>query len=303
MSIAAEMIAPHWGGAGAAADRAARSTRPQPAADSTPARPIVRRRVRPPVGQVVPVRVTGPVRPRLRLPFRPGEGRMRCHLRPRAAGLCVAVRPDSTPGRDTRAVVAWVTPSGATTLPGRSRTTRYGRALWSSSTMSGTRRTAHRRPPGGRLRPPARRPGGGGAAVPPAPPLRLSKFHAPEIVFGPGSLPEAAHAAVRLGARRPFVVTDPGLLEAGLARRADRPTCARPGLRPRSGTTSRPTPRITRSRPGYERYREGGLRRRARHRRRLGDRRREGHRAARGQRRGHPRLRGHRPDRAPRSHR
>ena len=48
-----------------------------------------------------------------------------------------------------------------------------------------------------------------------APPARLSKFHAPEIVFGPDSVQEAAHAAVRLGARRPFVVTDPGLLEAG----------------------------------------------------------------------------------------
>jgi alcohol dehydrogenase class IV len=45
--------------------------------------------------------------------------------------------------------------------------------------------------------------------------LRLAKFHAPEIVFGPGSLSEAAHAAVRLGARRPLVVTDPGLLAAG----------------------------------------------------------------------------------------
>src|SRR5262245_14459439 len=44
---------------------------------------------------------------------------------------------------------------------------------------------------------------------------RLSKFHAPEIVFGPDSLAEAAHAAARLGARRPFVVTDPGLTEAG----------------------------------------------------------------------------------------
>ncbi|MDN5747483.1 MAG: iron-containing alcohol dehydrogenase [Pseudonocardia sp.] len=50
---------------------------------------------------------------------------------------------------------------------------------------------------------------------PSAAPLRLSKFHAPEIVFGENSLPEAAHAAVRLGARRPFVVTDPGVMEAG----------------------------------------------------------------------------------------
>jgi 1,3-propanediol dehydrogenase len=44
---------------------------------------------------------------------------------------------------------------------------------------------------------------------------RLLKFHAPEIVFGIDSMAEAAHAAVRLGAVRPMLVTDPGLLEAG----------------------------------------------------------------------------------------
>ncbi|MEU5842581.1 iron-containing alcohol dehydrogenase [Rhodococcus sp. NPDC047139] len=44
---------------------------------------------------------------------------------------------------------------------------------------------------------------------------RLVKFHAPEIVFGEGSLVEAAHAAVRLGALRPMLVTDPGLIETG----------------------------------------------------------------------------------------
>ena len=55
-----------------------------------------------------------------------------------------------------------------------------------------------------------------GEAVPdPARRPRLSKFHAPEIVFGQDSLGEAAHAAARLGARRPLVVTDPGLWEAG----------------------------------------------------------------------------------------
>ncbi|WP_291520834.1 iron-containing alcohol dehydrogenase [Branchiibius sp. NY16-3462-2] len=45
--------------------------------------------------------------------------------------------------------------------------------------------------------------------------MSLSKFHAPEIVFGPGSLAEAGFAAARLGARQPFVVTDPGIVEAG----------------------------------------------------------------------------------------
>ncbi|MGH3435136.1 MAG: iron-containing alcohol dehydrogenase [Sciscionella sp.] len=43
----------------------------------------------------------------------------------------------------------------------------------------------------------------------------LAKFHAPEIVFGPHALAELGHSAGRLGARRPFLVTDPGLLEAG----------------------------------------------------------------------------------------
>ncbi len=44
---------------------------------------------------------------------------------------------------------------------------------------------------------------------------RLAKFHAPEIVFGPGALAELGHCTARLGARRPFLVTDPGLIEAG----------------------------------------------------------------------------------------
>jgi alcohol dehydrogenase class IV len=48
-------------------------------------------------------------------------------------------------------------------------------------------------------------------------PARLLKFHAPEIVFGLDSMVEAAHAAVRLGALRPMLVTDPGLIEAGWA--------------------------------------------------------------------------------------
>lgn len=49
------------------------------------------------------------------------------------------------------------------------------------------------------------------------PPAALVKFHAPELVFGPGSLGEAGFAALRLGARRPMVVTDPGVIEAGWA--------------------------------------------------------------------------------------
>jgi alcohol dehydrogenase class IV len=51
--------------------------------------------------------------------------------------------------------------------------------------------------------------------APPQPPTPLVKFHAPEVVFGIGSLGEAGFAAARLGARRPLVVTDPGIIEAG----------------------------------------------------------------------------------------
>ena len=40
---------------------------------------------------------------------------------------------------------------------------------------------------------------------------RVAKFHAPEILFGFGALPEAAVAAMGLGARSPLVVTDPWL--------------------------------------------------------------------------------------------
>ncbi|GGF53639.1 1,3-propanediol dehydrogenase [Marmoricola endophyticus] len=62
-------------------------------------------------------------------------------------------------------------------------------------------------------RPPAQRPHVATEQASAADPL--VKFHAPEIVFGPGSLGEAGFAAGRLGARRPFVVTDPGIVEAG----------------------------------------------------------------------------------------
>jgi alcohol dehydrogenase len=43
----------------------------------------------------------------------------------------------------------------------------------------------------------------------------FTKYLVPEVVFGWGALSEAGFAARRLGARRPFVVTDDGLVEAG----------------------------------------------------------------------------------------
>ncbi|WP_299738926.1 iron-containing alcohol dehydrogenase, partial [Pseudonocardia sp. 73-21] len=87
--------------------------------------------------------------------------------------------------------------------------------------------------------------------------LRLSKFHAPEIVFGPNSLAEAAHAAVRLGARRPFVVTDPGLTEAGWpSELLDQLREA--GLSPVVWTDVTPNPKDHEIEAGHERYVEAG---------------------------------------------
>ena len=45
--------------------------------------------------------------------------------------------------------------------------------------------------------------------------LELRKFVAPEFVFGPGALALAGQYARNLGARRPLVVTDPGVRDAG----------------------------------------------------------------------------------------
>jgi len=87
--------------------------------------------------------------------------------------------------------------------------------------------------------------------------LRLSKFHAPEIVFGPNSIQEAAHAAVRLGARRPFVVTDAGLTEAGWP--DELITQLRlAGLRPEVYTDVTPNPKDHEIEAGHERYVGGG---------------------------------------------
>ncbi len=88
-------------------------------------------------------------------------------------------------------------------------------------------------------------------------PLRLSKFHAPEIVFGSGSLAEAAHAAVRLGARRPFVVSDPGVVEAGWPAELLAGLGA-VGLRPRLWTDLTPNPKDHEIEAGYQRYAEHG---------------------------------------------
>lgn len=86
---------------------------------------------------------------------------------------------------------------------------------------------------------------------------RTVKFHAPEIVFGVDSLGEAAHAAVRLGAVRPLLVTDPGLIEAGwvdelLVHLRDA------GLRPEVFSAVTPNPKDHEVAAAFERYAEAG---------------------------------------------
>ncbi|MFF8846453.1 iron-containing alcohol dehydrogenase [Streptomyces sp. NPDC015127] len=86
---------------------------------------------------------------------------------------------------------------------------------------------------------------------------RLAKFHVPEIVFGPGSLTELGHCALRLGGRRPFLVTDPGLIEAGWVDEAVG-HLRRVGLRPVVWYDLTPNPKDHEIQAGFERYAESG---------------------------------------------
>ncbi|GLZ55088.1 iron-containing alcohol dehydrogenase [Actinomycetospora sp. NBRC 106378] len=85
-------------------------------------------------------------------------------------------------------------------------------------------------------------------------PPRLAKFHVPEIVFGTGSLSEAAHAAARLGARRPLLVTDDGLLAAGWPQQLCR-HLHDAGMRPAVWSGVTPNPKDHEIAAGHECYR------------------------------------------------
>lgn len=85
----------------------------------------------------------------------------------------------------------------------------------------------------------------------------LLKFYAPEVVFGFGSLAEAGYAAARLGARRPMVVTDPGLIEAGWPAELEGHLLD-VGLIPYLWHDVTPNPKDHEVRDGYSRYQEHG---------------------------------------------
>lgn len=88
-------------------------------------------------------------------------------------------------------------------------------------------------------------------------PARLAKFHVPEVVFGPGSLAELGHCALRVGGRRPFLVTDPGLIETGWVDEAVM-HLRYAGLRPVVWHGSTPNPKDREVAAGFQRYVESG---------------------------------------------
>nr|WP_051031420.1 iron-containing alcohol dehydrogenase [Nocardia veterana] len=85
----------------------------------------------------------------------------------------------------------------------------------------------------------------------------LAKFHAPEVVFGPGALAEIGHCARRVGARRPFLVTDPGIIEAGWVAEATG-YLHEVGLHPIVWSQVTPNPKDHEIAAAYEHYAETG---------------------------------------------
>jgi len=98
----------------------------------------------------------------------------------------------------------------------------------------------------------------GGVAVHPAPAVAaFTKYLVPEVVFGWGALSEAGWAARRLGAQRPFVVTDAGLVQAGWwAELAGH--LAEAGLRATVWQELTPNPKDHEVAAGAQRYLESG---------------------------------------------
>jgi alcohol dehydrogenase class IV len=85
----------------------------------------------------------------------------------------------------------------------------------------------------------------------------LAKFHVPEVVFGPDSLAELGYCALRVGGRRPFLVTDPGLIEAGWVDEAVG-YLRLSGLRPVVWHDVTPNPKDHEVEAGYQSYAESG---------------------------------------------
>lgn len=91
----------------------------------------------------------------------------------------------------------------------------------------------------------------------PDPSVGLAKFHVPEIVFGPHALAELGHCALRVGARRPFLVTDAGIVAAGWVAEAVGHLRAA-GVTPVVWSEPTPNPKDHEIAAAYEHYLDSG---------------------------------------------
>lgn len=85
----------------------------------------------------------------------------------------------------------------------------------------------------------------------------MRKFVVPEAVFGEGAADLAGRYARNLGATRPLLVSDPGLVKAGWASSA-LAACEAEGLEPVMFTEVSPNPRATEVGRGVEAFKDGG---------------------------------------------
>ena len=88
-------------------------------------------------------------------------------------------------------------------------------------------------------------------------PTGVAKYLVPEIVFGAGVLDEIGHAARRLGAVRPLLVTDEGVQAAGWSGQAGT-HLERAGLVPTTWSAVTPNPKDHEVRAGAAAYLESG---------------------------------------------
>ncbi len=85
----------------------------------------------------------------------------------------------------------------------------------------------------------------------------MNKFLIPEVIFGIGALREIGNAVRRMGGTRAFVVTDPGIMEAGWVDEA-LPLLHEAGLETRVWHGVSPNPKDHEVETGFETYMESG---------------------------------------------
>ncbi len=87
--------------------------------------------------------------------------------------------------------------------------------------------------------------------------MELYKFVAPEIIFGPGALAQTGVSLARLGVKKVFIVSDPGVIEAGWVERAI-PYIREAGLESRIWYEITSNPKDHEIHRGLQQYKESG---------------------------------------------